>query len=119
MLHASACIVLLHTVRVGTHKANCTCTTASIICAMPSILVTVLDDGCSIINSRILRDEESSLLKYILCMVTSDDDAQWLMSVQTASDSETCYDAVPYDDVGLHLQFGRRHVFLPYRMPRH
>ena len=44
-------------------------------------------------------------------MVTSADDARLLMSVQTASDSGTRYDAMPDDDVGLHLEFGRRHVF--------
>ena len=38
--------------------------------AMPAISVTVLDGGCSIVNSRILRVQESPLLKDILCMVT-------------------------------------------------
>ena len=33
------------------------------------------------------------------------------MPVQTASDPETRYDAVPDDDAGLHLESGRRHVF--------
>ena len=99
-----------------TYKANCTCTVLQlvyIIRAMPAISVTVLDGGRSIVNSRILRVQESSLLKDILCMVTSDDDARRLMSVQTASDSATRYDAMPDDNVGLHLEFGRCHVFLP------
>ena len=43
--------------------------------AMPVISVMVLDGSRSIVNSRILRVQESSLLKDILCMVTSDDDA--------------------------------------------
>ena len=80
---------------------------------MPAILVTVLDGGRSIINSRILQVQESSLLKGILCIVTSDDDALRLMSVQTASDSGIRYDAMPDDDVGLHLELGRHHVILP------
>ena len=33
------------------------------------------------------------------------------MSVQTASDSGTRYDAMPDGNVGLHLEFDRRHVF--------
>ena len=111
MLHASACIVPLRTVCVSTYKAKCTCTTATIICAVHAVSVAVLDGGRFIINSRVLCVEESSLLKGILCMVTSDDDARWLMSVQTASDSGTRYDAVPDDNVGLHLEFGRHHVF--------
>ena len=97
--------------RIVTYEANYTCTTATRIRGLPLVLVTVLDGGRSIVNSRILRVEEPSLLKDILCMVTSDDDERWLMSVQTASDSGTCHDAVPDDDVGLHLEFGRRHVF--------
>ena len=41
------------------------------------------------------------------------------MFVQTVSDPRIRYDAVPDDDVGLHLEFGRRHVFLPWRLLRH
>ena len=33
------------------------------------------------------------------------------MSVQTASNLGTRYHAMPEDDVGLHLEFGRRYVF--------
>ena len=60
--------------------------------AMPAISVklTVLDTNCSIINSRILRVEESFLLKDICCMVTFDDE-RCLMSVLTASDIGTRY----------------------------
>ena len=68
MLHASACIVPLRTVHVSMYEANCTCTTqvVYIIRATPAISVTALDDGRSIVNSRILRVQESSLLKDIL-----------------------------------------------------
>ena len=78
---------------------------------MSAISVTVLEGSRSVINSRILRVQESSLLKDVLRLVTSDDDVRRLTSVQTASDPGTRYDAVPEDDVGLHLVFGRRHVF--------
>ena len=78
---------------------------------MSAISVTVRKGSRSIINSRIIRVQESSLLKDVLRLVTSDDDVRRLTSVQTASDPGTRYDAVPEDDVGLHLVFGRRHVF--------
>ena len=80
-----------------------------------AISVTVLDGGHFNVNSRILEVEESSLLKDILCMVTSDNDARHLMCVQTALDPGTNYDAVPDDNGGLHVEFGG----LPWRLLRH
>ena len=45
-------------------------------------------------------------------MIMKDNDlyAQCLMPVQRASEPGTSYDAVPDDNVGLHLEFGRHHV---------
>ena len=42
-----------------------------------------------------------------------------MMFVQTASDPETRYNALPDDDVGLYFEFDRRLVFLPWRLLRH
>ena len=62
-----------------------------------------------VINSRVMRVDQSSLLKDVLALVTSEDDVHRLASVQTGSDAGSCYNARPKDDVQLHLEFGRHH----------
>ena len=61
------------TVRIGTRVGLLSVHNIYVPCLHST--VTVLDDSCSIVNSRILRMEESSLLKDILRVVTSDVDA--------------------------------------------
>ena len=53
-----------------------------------------------VVNLRIMRVDQSSLLKDVLALVSSEDDVHRLASVQTGSDAGSRYNAGP-DDVQL------------------
>ena len=83
---------------------------------MPTVAVTVLDGSDVIWSGRLVRVDESDKLKDIL---VPEEDVQRLEKVQSAvSDSSARYDADGDDEVGVHLEFGRRYVYFRLGMRR-
>ena len=86
---------------------------------MPAVAVTVLDGSDVIWSGRLVRVDESDKLKDILRKIVPEEDVQRLEKVQSAvSDSSARYDADGDDEVGVHLEFGRRYVYFRLGMRR-
>ena len=91
----------------------------SCIRVMPAVAVTVLDGSDVIWSGRLVRVDESDKLKDILRKLVPEEDVQRLEKVQSAvSDSSARYDADGDDEVGVHLEFGRRYVYFRLGMRR-
>ena len=88
--------------------------------------VTVFQENRVLFQGRFLRvnDVDKSLLLMLQDLLstseTSESIAGRLYSVFTAASAEGfCLDVAPDDNVSLHVQFGRNHVFFSLRSPSH
>ena len=93
---------------------------------MAAMLVAVFEENKVLCRGRLLRvsDVDTSLLSMLQGLFstsgTSESVAKRLHSVFTAASEEGIHlDVVPDDNVSLHVEFGRRHVFFHLRSPSH
>ena len=83
---------------------------------MPAVCASVLDGTKISVSSRALRIDESNAQRDVLNLVVADPDRERLASVHTAtSEDGKRHDVAIDDDIGLHLEFGRRFVFFYLR----